>query len=283
MSSSGEGGHPADHRVDRGKGALEPLAAAGEGAGVGAADLVGLRQEEVAGVVGGVGLDEEDVPLTRAGQVPGDVGEPLVVEVEELEVGVVVDDPEGVAGGVLQEVSDLLVELPRQRHRGGVSDSGPDLRHEELEALEAGGHRHQLGLHVPVDLLAVDEEGVAPPLAPLALGKLGDRSAAVPVAADQKPVVAVAAAGVSEAVVGLRLCGAAPRHPASGQGPDGQVHRARRHLRLGEILPVSASGRLDPHRIGDLDGLQGARVEGLGGRAPPPTGRGFQSPETNRW
>ena len=55
-------------------------------------------RQEVVGEVRGVGLDEEDVPRILRREVRGDVGQALVVEIKQLEVGIVVDETEGVAG-----------------------------------------------------------------------------------------------------------------------------------------------------------------------------------------
>ena len=65
--------------------------AARQGVRVGPAALVGLREEEVAGVIRGVGFDEQHVPVVAIRQVVSDIGQPLVVEVQQFEIGLVID------------------------------------------------------------------------------------------------------------------------------------------------------------------------------------------------
>ena len=100
---------------------------------VGSAALVGLREEEVAGVIRGVGFDEQHVPIVALRQVVSDLGQPLMVEVQQLEIGCVIDYAQGVSCWILQEIADVFVDLLRHFLRLRVAGRWPDLGYKELE------------------------------------------------------------------------------------------------------------------------------------------------------
>ncbi len=96
----------------------------------------------MAGVVRGVRFDEKHVPVAALRQIGRNVGEALVVEVEQLEVGVVVEDAQRVAQRVLDEGADLVRQLLGHAGRHGPVAAGrPDLRRQQLEAIGGGGER----------------------------------------------------------------------------------------------------------------------------------------------
>ena len=136
---------------------------------------IGGAQEEVAGVVRGVGLRHQQVPVPGADEILRHVRQALVMEFEQLEIGIVVDQAEGVSRGILQEVAHVTVDLIGDGCGLRIAVGRPDLGDEELEGVSLGRQRDQLGPHVPAHLPAVDLEVVQPPLAPLPHSQVGQR------------------------------------------------------------------------------------------------------------
>ena len=160
----------ADHAIDGGVGLGHARLAARQGVRVGPAALVGLRQEEVAGVIRGVGFDEQHIPVVALRQVIGHIGQPLMVEVQQLEIGRVIDYAQSVSPWILQEITDVLIDLLRYFLRLRVAGRRPDLRHKELEDIACCAQADKLHAHVAVECLAVNLKAVFPPLGPLAHG-----------------------------------------------------------------------------------------------------------------
>ncbi len=253
---------PPDHPVDGGVGPGHSLPAAPEGRGVRSAGPVHVPHPEVVRVVRGVGLHHEQVPLPRPRQVAGHVRDALVVKLQELKVGVVVDQAEGVPRRVLEEVPDAPVDLAGHALRVGVAVRGPDLRDEQLEHVRVGRQRDQFHADVAPHPRPVDLEAVQPPVAPLPRAQVGHGPVSVPGPADAHAVVA-SSGGVDQAVERLRRSLLAPLHvpPAPRQRADGQHDLPGRTAGPGEA-PPSLSG-VDAHGVDLPHGLEGARVEGL--------------------
>ena len=65
----------------------------------------------MARVVGSVRLRHQQVPIPRGRQILRHIRDPLVMELEQFEVGIVVDQAQCVTHRVLQEIPDVLVDL----------------------------------------------------------------------------------------------------------------------------------------------------------------------------
>ena len=63
----------------------QTIAAALYGRSIRAAALIRLGQEEVAGVIGGVGFHQQQVPVAALTQVTGHIHQALVVEFQQLD------------------------------------------------------------------------------------------------------------------------------------------------------------------------------------------------------
>ena len=124
----------------------------------------------MAGVIRGVSFDEQHVPVVALCQVSSHLGQPLVVKVQQLEIGVVIDYAQSVACWILQEIADVFVDLLRHFFRLCVPGSRPDLRHKKLEHIACCAQTDELHAHIAIKRLAVDFKAVLPPIGPLAYG-----------------------------------------------------------------------------------------------------------------
>ena len=118
---------PSDHPIGGFVSASNPFPAASEGCRVCTAAPVHPPNKKVICVIRGVRFDHQEIPTPGPGKIVRNVGDSLMVKLQELKISFVIDQAEGIPGGVLQEISGVSVYFSCNAFWIGISVGRPDL------------------------------------------------------------------------------------------------------------------------------------------------------------